>query len=260
MGGAFRMSKKKYVILSVIDAFWLGAGLFFKFRLSGYGVMALLCFGIFLLSALLEGLYFLGKKRPKEARIIRRCVIGALCAGLLYFCVVEVVIINGSRTDAEEADYIIVLGAGVDGRRPSLVLWNRLEAAYAFLQRNPDAKAVVSGAQGPHEEISEAECMYEWLTERGIAPERIIKEERARSTAQNIAYSLPLIRSDTDKKDIRFAVVTSEFHLYRAKQIAMKNGMASPSGVAAATTLPVIKINYYIREAFAVTAFWAFGA
>ncbi len=253
------MSKKKYIILSAIVSFLLCAGLFFNYRLSGYGIMAMLCFGAVFLIAVFEGLYYLGKKRPGEARIIRRCIIGALCAGFLYFCAVEAVIVNGARTDGAEADYIIVLGAGVDGRRPSLILWSRLEAAYAFLQRNPEAKAVLSGAKGPHEEISEAECMYEWLKERQIAPSRLIIEDKARSTAQNIAYSLPLIRSDAGEKDPKIVIVTSEFHLYRAKQIAIKNGIASPAGIAASTSLPIIKINYYIREAFAVTAMRVFG-
>ena len=35
--------------------------------------------------------------------------------------------------------------------------------------------------------------MYDWLTARGIAPERLHLENRSTSTAENFAFSLPIL-------------------------------------------------------------------
>lgn len=252
----------KIVIPAIICAILLVLGYFFAFRLSGYGIMAMLCYGLAALICVFAALNIFGKKHKKAARLLRRVLIAMLCVGFVFFSITEAIIIGGARSETgREADYIIVLGAGVDGKRPSRVLSDRLYAALSYLDLHPNAKAVVSGAQGPHEEITEAECMYLWLVENGIKPERIIKEDRARSTAQNVAYSMELIRADAQyfSPMVSVGVVTSEFHLYRAKLIAKKNGIANPIGIAAGTSLPVIKVNYFIREAAAVSAFWAFG-
>ncbi len=44
----------------------------------------------------------------------------------------------------------------------------RLEAAIAYYERNPKVLLVVSGGQGPQEDISEALAMERYLIERGI--------------------------------------------------------------------------------------------
>lgn len=249
------------VFIAVISLTLLG--LFFSFALSGYGVMAMLCFGLVFVILVFTALSFLGKKHAKAAKILRILFSVMLLTGIAFFTYVESEIIAGSRSDiSREADYIIVLGAGVDGRRPSWILSDRLYATLSYLKEHPRAKAVVSGAQGPHEEITEAECMYLWLVENGISPERIIKEDRARSTAQNVSFSMELIRADAQyfSTSVSVAIVTSEFHLYRAKLIAKKISGITPIGIAAHTTLPVIRVNYFIREAAAVAAIWALGS
>ena len=63
---------------------------------------------------------------------------------------------------------VVVLGCAVRGGGPSLMLRERLEAAKKYLDDNPQAVCVVSGGQGADESISEAQCMYEYLTEHGI--------------------------------------------------------------------------------------------
>ena len=47
------------------------------------------------------------------------------------------------------------------------------------------------------------------------------------------------------------AVVSSEYHLYRAKYWADKAGFTA-LGVPAETTLPVLRLNYFLREGAAV--------
>ena len=73
-------------------------------------------------------------------------------------------------------DYIIVLGAHVDGTRMTLALLERTRRALLYLEENPGTKAVLSGGRGDGENISEAEAMYRYLTGHGIDGSRLILE------------------------------------------------------------------------------------
>ena len=93
-------------------------------------------------------------------------------------------------------EYIIVLGAHVEGTRLTLALLERTRRALQYLQENPETKAVLSGGKGTGEAITEAQAMYHYLTEHGIKGERLILEERSTSTAENLKFSLDLIGLD----------------------------------------------------------------
>ncbi|MCR5663628.1 MAG: YdcF family protein [Oscillospiraceae bacterium] len=187
-------------------------------------------------------------------------LLSALVAlGLVYFCIVEVPIIKNARTDREPGrDYLVVLGAAVYGDQPSLTLQRRLEGALDYLERYPDAVAIVSGGMGPGETVTEAQAMHDWLRAHGIAEERIILEEKATSTMENLRFSFELIRERGDEPDGNVALVSSAYHLYRAKQMAKAQGVAA-AGVAAPWGYFFVMLNYFIREAFGVTHLWVFG-
>ena len=223
-------------------------GLFFRFALVGYDFIGY----ALLFAAVLIPIYkFTGKTVNKVLTVI-------LSVGVLYFIIVEIPIVSAARTDPDpQAQYVIVLGAGVNGTQPSLSLLNRLNAALDYLSEYPQSKAIVSGGQGTGESVTEADCMYDWLTAKGVAPERIIKEERASSTQENFAYSFEIIRALGDDPN-GSAFVSSEYHLYRAKMLAARQGVTVKS-VAAHTSYPLLMTNYFIREAFAVTYLRAFG-
>ena len=192
--------------------------------------------------------------------------VAALCAFIalviVYFHFVRrrglriaaaIVLVAGARTDApDDVEYLVVLGAGLHGDVPSLSLTDRLEGALAWLEAHPDCVAVVSGGQGPGETMTEGEAMGIWLEARGIDPSRIIVEDRATSTQENLEYSFALIRGRGGEPDGNCAIVTSEYHLYRAKALAARQGVEC-FGVAARTSWPTLMLNYFIREGFAVT-------
>ena len=192
--------------------------------------------------------------------------VAALCAFIalviVYFHFVRrrglriaaaIVLVAGARTDApDDVEYLVVLGAGLHGDVPSLSLTDRLEGALAWLEAHPDCVAVVSGGQGPGETMTEGEAMGIWLEARGIDPSRIIVEDKATSTQENLEYSFALIRGRGGEPDGNCAIVTSEYHLYRAKALAARQGVEC-FGVAARTSWPTLMLNYFIREGFAVT-------
>ena len=117
-------------------------------------------------------------------------------------------------------DYLIVLGAHVDGTRLTKALLERTRRAFRYLQENPGTKAVLSGAQGTGEDITEAQAMYRYLTAQGIAPERLFLEEKSCNTSQNIQYSLEIIGN----LHFSIGVVTNHFHVFRGVAIGKKCG------------------------------------
>lgn len=56
-------------------------------------------------------------------------------------------------------------------------------------KNNPQTKIIVSGAKGADEPVSEAFSMKNYLITHHISADRIISEDKAGDTAENIAYS-----------------------------------------------------------------------
>lgn len=226
------------------------AGLILRCFFTGVGYIA---YALFFAAALAAILRFCRKTWIKRSV----CILTAI--GLVYLAAVEVPIIGASSGDGDrEYDYIIVLGAAVHGDTPSLALVERLRAAADYMTEHPDTVAVVSGGQGDDENMSEAAAMYEWLTHNGIDGSRIISEDKSGSTLENLENSFAITRLRGDDPNTAAAVVTSEYHIYRAKLLAQSLGV-SVGSVAAHTTYAPIMINYFLREAFGVTYQWVFG-
>ncbi len=147
---------------------------------------------------------------------------------------------------------VVVLGCRVYGERASLSLQERMEAAYDFLVENPEAVCVLSGGMGPGESISEAECMYRYLTAKGIAKERLYKEDKSTSTRENLQFSGELIEREGLNPVI--AIATSEYHEYRAGQVAEELDMEY-SAIPASTAWWLFPTSY-IRELYGILAEW----
>lgn len=246
----------KILFASAMACFLLA--IFFFFALVGYAFTAytLCAAGLAMLLYLVIGRG--GGRSPRRALILRRILTALVVLGVCCFIAVEIPIVAAARTDKNpEADYLVVMGAGVNGLQPSLSMLDRLTAALEYLETYPDSTVIVSGAQGPGEDITEAEAMRIWLEGRGIAPERIVKEEKSRSSYENIAFSLAIIEELGGDATGRVAFVSSEYHLYRTKYLASEQG-CDPVGVAGKTSYPVLMVNYFIREAFAVAYMWVF--
>lgn len=191
------------------------------------------------------------REKHRWALWARRGLLALLAAGFAFFAVLECRVLSWARTDNETpVSAVVVLGAGVNGREPSLSLRTRLDAALAYVRDKPEIPIVVSGSQGRGEEISEARCMYDWLAAHGIPVERIILEERAANTEENIRYSLELL----EKLNIagKIAVVSSDYHLCRAA-MHLGGDMVPVAARMPARYLP-LTVNYYIREAFGIAA------
>lgn len=228
--------------------------LFSAIRFSAYVI-----FGIAFLVLCYQLLTLLSNQKPRLAKVLRRLLTLLLCLLLLAAAVTEGLIIQASKGSAEnDCGYLMVLGAGVNGTVPSLSLRERLDAAYDYLTAHPDTICVVSGGQGSGEDITEAACMYNYLTGRGISPERILMEDKATSTQENLVFSKKVIAEHAGEAPSRVAILSAEYHLYRASLMAKKQGL-QPVLVPARTDWISLRVNYFLREIAGVWYFIIFG-
>lgn len=192
-------------------------------------------------------------------KLIRKPLAIVLAIVLILMAVTAVPILIGAKSQPEApCDYLIVLGAGVEGDTPSPILQDRIDAAYAYLTKHPDTVCIATGGKGDEENLSEAQCIFDHLTALGIEAERIWIEDQATSTVENFRYSIELLQSKTGGIPESVGVLSNEFHLFRASLMAKKNGL-SPIYVAAPTGNTPTRIFYTVREIFALWQYLLIG-
>ena len=225
-----------------------GLWFIFKFMLAGYSFSALVC--LCLMGILLfYNLCYLSKgKYPKATKVVKRVFTCILILGLLVVGTTECLIIHASLGDKDEAcEYMVVLGAKVRHDGPSVSLMDRIRAAADYMNEHPDVIAIVSGGKGEDEPMTEAQCMYDELVKLGIDPGRIWIEDKATSTWENLHFSLNLIEEKTGQRPEKIGLLSSEYHLFRAKLFARACEVEAV-GIPARTSRLSQMVNHFMRE------------
>jgi len=180
----------------------------------------------------------------------------AVTMGIAVFLLVESLILSGFDADEErDLDYIIVLGAQLKENGPSKVLQMRLDRAYDYLVEHEETIVIVSGGRGADEPDTEAEGMYRYLVNKGIAPFRIIKEDASRNTVQNIEFSSRFL----EKEKHSVGIVSNNFHIFRATNLAKHAGYSDVGGIASPSELTLLPNNMF-REFFGVLKDFLMGS
>ncbi|MGN0295731.1 MAG: YdcF family protein [Parafannyhessea sp.] len=168
--------------------------------------------------------------------------------------------------------YVVALGSGLaQGRRVTPLLAHRVDRAIRAWRDNPGSTIVMSGGQGPDEELPEARAMCEYALGQGVPARAILCEERSRNTRENVAFSRDLIRrhaasaqgaaGEKDAADPgRILVVTDDYHVFRALLLTREEGVRA-DGVGAHVRL-YFSLNALVREwvAYAVLRKRVFAA
>lgn len=195
------------------------------------------------------------RKNP-VGKVLIGAVTAMIALGIILAVIITCFMISAARDYPKTPDTtVIVLGCKVKDGRPSLMLRRRLDAAYDYLNENKEVTVIVSGGKGSDEIISEAECMFEYLTEKGIAPERIIMEDSSESTYENLKNSKEIIAEKGLNE--RITIVTDGYHQLRAEMIAGKLDMEADN-ISAHTSYWLLP-TYYVREWFGVTYQFVLG-
>ena len=166
------------------------------------------------------------------------------------------IIYGKSDTATYKEDALIVLGAAVHGKTPSLTLKKRLDKAVNYHNQNPDAVIVVSGGQGNQEEISEAEAMKIYLVEHGVESDKIIKEDQSTSTSENFTLSKEIL-DEQFGDDYTTVFITNEYHILRANLCAKRADYNSIAHIHSNTTLSYL-VSGVLRECLAVVKYGFF--
>jgi len=194
----------------------------------------------------------------KIPELIRNIITILVAIGLSIFMIIEgKIIYEGHHKDSKTPDYLMVLGAGLRGEYISRSLKYRLDTAIEFNKENPDVKIIVSGGQGPGEDITEALAMKRYLLGNGVDENLIISEDKSTNTYENFLFTKELLKNEFVDKDYTLTVVTNDFHMYRAKYLGKKVGfkcLGYPAESDISTTL-----NFHVREFFGVIKAYIFN-
>lgn len=115
---------------------------------------------------------------------------------------------HSSTPEPVAADAALVMSGDVDYRR--------LERAVALLQARSVCWLVLTGGGVGGDS---AATMRELAIEKGVAADRILTEDRATTTRENLLLSVPVIRA---RGFAVIALVTNASHMARAERVARK--------------------------------------
>lgn len=178
-------------------------------------------------------------------------------AFILVFTAAVYICGNSDNVNYKE-DAVIVLGAGIKGEKIGTNLEKRLEAAVEYHNKNKNAFIVVSGGQGPYEDITEALAMERYLLSKGVPQDKIIKEERSTSTRENFEFSKELLDMRFGEGKYNVAYITNGYHIYRAGLVAESVGFKDITHLHAETPW-FTAIPNGLREVLAVMKTWLVG-
>ncbi|WP_215145610.1 YdcF family protein [Exiguobacterium qingdaonense] len=141
--------------------------------------------------------------------------------------------------------FVLILGAKVNGIRPSRALQHRIDVAASYAKAHPHVELIATGGQGPDEGMAEARVIKRELMAQGIDATRIHVEETSTSTIENFQQSRSYWHGERG-----VTIVTNDFHVPRARLIA-KLYFQLESDALYAPTPPLAKGKYMIREVLA---------
>lgn len=122
-------------------------------------------------------------------------------------------IVFKSKKDPLKSTYDVAMVLGGAKMMP-----DRINKALDLYQKGVVKKILVSGSFG-YLSISipsEAHKMFCYLVKHGVPKEDILVEKKSHNTWENIKFSLELLKSKYNLKEISLILITSDYHLKRS--------------------------------------------
>lgn len=187
-----------------------------------------------------------GRRRRWRRRLVRGVGVAVLLV-LAYLTLTFLQVWRASSADdPRSADAIVVLGAAQYDGRPSPVLEGRLQRGLELYRQGLAPVIVVTGGRQEGDTFTEATSGYNWLRDRDVPDEAILKEVQGRTTYESLAATARFLRDD-DVMDV--LLVTDGYHSVRVAGIAREVGLAphvTPADAGGAT------VGQLVRETGAV--------
>lgn len=113
----------------------------------------------------------------------------------------------------DNADCILVLGAGVRNNKPTPMLNDRLEEAISLYKEGKAPKIIMSGDHG-RDDYDEVNVMKDFAMNKGVPSQDIFMDHAGFSTYESVYRAKEVFKAQ------KVIIVTQDYHLYRALFIA----------------------------------------
>lgn len=178
-------------------------------------------------------------------KFVKNTLVSVTVSLLATFVAEEVKASGGNIT--EIPDYLLVLGYTLHGDKPCEMLNSRIVAAANFLKSHTNVKVIACGGIVQKDQlISEAEAIANGLVDLGIDKDRIILEDKSKTTVENFRNAKSIIDERENGKKTKIAILTNEYHLLRSSVIAKRAGLSFETIPAKTPKGKLVKS--YIRE------------
>ncbi len=180
-----------------------------------------------------------------------KVVVGLLAAGVLYLGVTFAQVWLAARADqARPAQAIVVFGTAQYNGVPSPVLAARLDHAIELYEKDLAPVIVVTGGNQPGDQFTEATASANYLIQRGVPDEDVLREVSGTSSWQSLAAAANFL-SDRQIDDV--LLVSDPFHSLRIRAMASELGLEGHSSPTKTSPIRgMTEARYMAREAVAV--------
>ena len=188
----------------------------------------------------------------RRGLVLLKTLLGlALCALLLFACLIGYVWYCAQERPVMPAPATIVLGAAAWGNKPSPVFKERIRHAVHLYQTNTTQKLIFTGGALRDGIPSEGEVGARWAIRLGVAPEDIAYEGTSRDTWHNLKNAQVILQQQQIDSVI---LVSDYFHLARAGIMARDLGLhvqLSPTPTSKFNNSSEIdKLKLYVKEGY----------
>ena len=167
---------------------------------------------------------------------------------------------EGGRDESRPAGAVVVLGAAQYDGRPSPVFAARLDHAVALYLTGAYRFLVVTGGMAVGDRTTEAAVAQTYALDRGVPADRILVEDRGRTTLESLEAVAVILRG----RAITDAVFVSDPpHMLRVLRMAADLGITawgSPTPTSQIVASPSRLAGAYIHELGAMALYFTLGS
>lgn len=180
-----------------------------------------------------------------------KVVVALLSAVVLYLGVTFAQVWRAARNDqARPAEAIVVFGTAQYDGIPSPVLAARLDHAIELYEKELAPVIVVTGGNQPGDNFTEATASANYLIERGIPDENVLREVSGTSSWQSLAAAANFL---DDRQITDVLLVSDPFHSLRIRAMASELGLEGHSSPTKTSPIRgMSEARYMARETVAV--------
>ena len=184
-------------------------------------------------------------------RLLLKVAAGLLTLAVLYLGITFVQVWWAGRADdVGAAQAIVVMGSAQYDGRPSPVLAARLDHALALWEADVAPTIVVTGGNQPGDRFTEATASANYLIERGVPDEAILREVQGTNSWESLQAASRFLRDDGIS---RVVLVSDPYHSLRIEAMADDLGLeATVSPTDTSPTTGLSELRAMIRETAAV--------